>query len=131
MHPPDLANTPFITSTCMYCYNVMPFSLKNVGATYQRVMSRIFEPLLGRTMEAYIDDMLVKSKSREDHFSHLQDTFRLMRLHHLRLNPEKCAFGVGSTNFLRFLDSQRGIEMAPRQVIVIKHMHPPVTKKQI
>ena len=76
MHPPDLENTSFITPTGMYCYNVMPFGLKNVGATYQLMMFRIFEPLLGRTMEAYIDGMLVKSMSREDHFSHLRDVFR-------------------------------------------------------
>ena len=63
MYPPNSANTTFITLTRMYCYNVMPFGLKNAGGTYHRMMSHIFEPLLGRTMEAYIDDMLVKSKS--------------------------------------------------------------------
>ena len=82
-------------------------------------------------MEAYIDDMMVKSKSWEDHFYHLRDAFQLMRLHHLRLNLEKCTFGVGSGNFLRFLVSQRGIKMAPGQVKVIKQMQPLVTKKQI
>ena len=71
MFCPDLANITFITPTGMYRYNVMPFGLKNVGATYQGMMSRIFEPLLGRTMEAYIDDMLVKSRSQEDHLDHL------------------------------------------------------------
>ena len=114
MHPPDSVNTSFITPTGMYCYNVMPFDLKNVEATYQRTMYRIFEPFLGRTMEVYIDDKLVKSKSLEDHLSHLQDAFRFMRLHYLRLNPEKCTFGVGLGNFLGFLVSQWGIEMAPR-----------------
>ena len=72
MHPPDSENSTFITPTSLYALaKVMPFGLKNPGATYQRMMSHIFEPLLGRTMEAYIDDMLVKSKSWEDHFSHL------------------------------------------------------------
>ena len=71
MYPPDSANMAFITSIEMYCYNVMPFGLKNAEATYQLMMSHIFEPLLGRTMEAYIDDMLVNSKSREDHIAHL------------------------------------------------------------
>ena len=83
-------------------------------------MSNIFEHLLGRTMEAYIDDMLVKSKSWEDHFPHLRDAFQLMRLHHLCLNSEKCAFEVGSGNFLGFLVNQKGIEMAPGQVKAIK-----------
>ena len=93
------------------------------------MMSRIFEPMLGRTMEAYIDDMLVTSKSREDHIAHLQDAFQLMRLHCLRLNPNKCAFGVGSENFLGFLVSQMGIETASRQVQAIENMQPPVTQK--
>ena len=70
-------------------------------------------------MEVYIDDMLVKSKSWEDHIGHLQDAFQLMRLHCLRLNLYKCAFGVGSGNFLGFLVSQRGvdIEYLPRMAI--------------
>ena len=80
-------------------------------------------------MEAYIDDMLVKSKSREDHLSHLRDAFQLMWLYHLRLNPGKCSFGVGSGNFLGFLVSQRGIEMALDQVKAIEKMKPLVTKK--
>ena len=71
IYPPDSENMAFITPTGMYCYNMMPFGMKNARATYQCMMSRIFEPLLGRTMEAYIDDMLVKSKSREDHIAHL------------------------------------------------------------
>ena len=78
------------------------------------MISRLFEPLLGRTMEAYIDNMLVKLKSRENHIAHLREVFQLMMLHRLRLNPYKCAFGVRFGNFLRFLVSQRGIEMALR-----------------
>ena len=75
------------------------------------MMSRIFEPLLGKNMEAYIDDRLVKSKSREDHLAHLREAFQLMRSHCLRLNPNKCTFGVRSRNFLGFSVIQRGIEM--------------------
>ena len=73
-------------------------------------------------METYIDDMLVKSKSGEDHIAHLQDAFQLTRLHRLHLNPNKCAFGVRSRNFLGFLVSRRGIEMAPGQVKAIEQM---------
>ena len=93
------------------------------------MMSRIFEPLFGRTMEAYIDDMLVKSKSREDHIAHLQDAFQLMRLHRLFLNPNKCVFGIRFENFLGFLVSQTGIEMALGQVKAIEKMQPHVIKK--
>ena len=114
MHPLESAHITFITPTRMYCYNMMPFGLKHAGATYQRIMTRIFAPLLGNTMEAYINDMLVKSKSQEDYMSELQDAFRLMRLHRLSLNPKKCAFGVGSGNILGFLINQRGVEMVPK-----------------
>ena len=63
MHPPDAEKTSFITPHGLYCYNVMPFGLKNVGATYKRLVTKMFRPLLGSTMEVYIDDMLVKSNS--------------------------------------------------------------------
>ena len=89
------------------------------------MMSCIFEPLLGRTMEAYIDDMLVKLKSREDHITHLRDAFWLMRLHRLWWNLDKCAFRVGFGNFIRFLINQRGIEMPPEKAKVIGQLQPP------
>ena len=78
MHPPDIEKTAFNTPHELYCYNVMPFGLKKVGATYQRLVTKIFQPLIGKTMEVYIDDMLVKSKERPDHMKHLQETFRLL-----------------------------------------------------
>ena len=71
MHPPDAKKTTFITPQGLYCYNVIPFGLKNVRATYQRPVTKIFQPLIGRTMEVYIDDMLVKTKERPDHTKHL------------------------------------------------------------
>ena len=72
MHLPDAEKKAFIMSHGLYFYNVMPFGLMNVGATYQRLMTKIFRPLIGRTMEVYIDDMLVKTKERPDHMKHLQ-----------------------------------------------------------
>ena len=71
MHPPDSEKAAFITPHELYCYNVMPFGVKNVEVTYQRLVTKIFRPLLGNTMEAYIDDTLVKSKERFDHAKHL------------------------------------------------------------
>ena len=71
MHPPDAEKTSFITPHGLYCYNVMPFGLKNAGGTYQRLVTKMFRPLLGSIMEVYIDDMLVKSKQRSDHVAHL------------------------------------------------------------
>ena len=130
MFPSNSANTTFITPTWMYCYNVMPFGVKNVRSTYQRMMSCIFEPLSGNSMEAYINDMLIKSKSREDHFAHLQKVFQLMRLHHLRPNANKFSFGVESGNFIGLLVSRRRIEMAPDQSKAIMQMPSPETKNK-
>ena len=113
MHPPDAEKTSFITPHGLYCYNVMPFGLKNVRETYQRLVKKMFRPLLGSTMEVYIDDMLVKSKLRPDHATHLQQAFDLLREYGMKLNPEKCAFGVSVGKFLGFMVTQRGIEANP------------------
>ena len=94
MHQPDTEKTTFITLHGLFCYNVMSFGLKNVGATYQRLVTKMFRPLLGKTMEVYINDMLVKSKERPDHAEHLQEAFELLRAYGMKLNPSKCTFGV-------------------------------------
>ena len=110
MHSPDAEKTSFITPHGLYCYNVMPFGLKNVRATYQMLVTKMFRPFLGSTMEVYIDDMLVKSKQRSDHAMHLQQTFDLLRKYDMKLNPLKCAFGVSADRFLGFMVTQTGIE---------------------
>ena len=71
MHPPNAEKTTFITPQGLFYYNVMLFVLKNVGATYQRLVTKMFRPLLGKTMEVYINDILVKSKEHPDHSEHL------------------------------------------------------------
>ena len=131
MHPPDTEKTSFITPHGLYCYNVMPFGLKNVGATYQRLVTKMFRPLLGSTMEVYIDDMLVKSKQRPDHTAHLQQTFNLLREYGMKLNPLKCAFGVSAGRFLGFMVTQRGIEANPAQLTTILQSPAPSSKKGI
>ena len=103
MHPPNAEKTPFVTPYGLYYYSMMPFGLKNAGATFQRLVIKMFRPLLGSTMEVYIDDMLVKSKKRPDHAAHLQQTFDLLREYGMKLNPLKCAFGVSTDRFLGFM----------------------------
>ena len=103
MHPPDVEKTTFITLRGLYYYNVMPFGLKNAKATYQRQVTKIFQSLIGKTIEVYIDDMLVKSKERLDHMKHLQETFELLRRYDMKLNPLKCGFEVSSGKFLGFM----------------------------
>ena len=77
----------------------MPFGLKNVGATYQRLVNAMFKDLIGKTMEVYVDDMLVKSRAVADHVDYLGQMFSILRIHQMNLNPLKCAFGVGSGKF--------------------------------
>ena len=83
-----------------YHYKVMPFGLKNVGSTYQMMMTRMFEPQLGKVIEVYIDDMVVKSKMVSEHVKDLEIIFAILREHRLRLNASKCSIGVGSRKFL-------------------------------
>ena len=131
MHPLDAEKTSFITPYGLYCYNVMPFGLKNIGATYQRLVTKMFRPLLGSMMEVYIDDMLVKSKKRPDHAAHLQQTFDLLREYGMKLNPLKCAFGVSAGRFLGFMVTQRGIEANHVQLKNILQSPAPNFKKGI
>ena len=111
MHPPEAEKTTFITPDGLFCYNVMSFGLKNVRATYQRLVTKMFRPLLGKTMEVYIDDMLVKFKECLDHAGHLQEGFELLRAYGMKLNPSKYAFSAG--RFLGFMVTLRGIEANP------------------
>ena len=113
MHSPDMKKTTFITLHGLFYYNVTQFGLKNVGATYQRLVTKMFMLLLEKTMEVYIDDMLVNSKERLDHDKHLQEAFELLRAYNMKLNPSKCAFGVSAGRFLDFMVTQRGIEANP------------------
>ena len=131
IHPPDAEKTYFITPHGLYCYNVMPFGLKNARATYQRLVTKMFRPLLGSTREVYIDDMLVKSKQCPDHAAHLQQTFYLLREYGMKLNPLKCAFGVSAGRFLGFMVTQRGIEANPAQLKVIFQSPAPSSEKGI
>ena len=101
----DQEKTAFITSQGLYCYQVMPFGLKNVGATYQRLVNQMFEKQIGRNVEVYVDDMLVKSKEEENHLDNLRETFNTLRWYSMKLNPSKCTFGVSSGKFLGFVVS--------------------------
>ena len=96
MHIPDQKHTSFITGCGLYYYKVMSFGLKNTKATYHRLVKMMFKEQIGKTMEVYVDDMLVKSKITVDHVAHLSDTFAVLRKYRMKLNPLKCVFGVAS-----------------------------------
>ena len=131
MYPPNAEKTAFITPHGLFCYNIMLFGLKNVRATYQRLVTKMFKPLLGKTMDVYIDDMLVKSKQCPDHVTHLQKAFDLLRAYDMKLNPLKCAFGVSVGQFLGFMVTQRGVEENPAQFKAILDLLAPSTRKWV
>ena len=100
----DQEKTSFITSQGLYYYKVMPFGLKNAGATYQRLVNKMFSKQIGRNMEMCMDDMLVKSKELT-HLDDLKETFTTLKQYQMKLNPAKCVFGVASGKFLGFMVS--------------------------
>ena len=89
MDEADQEKTYFITSQGLFCYEVMPFGLKNAGATYQQLVNHMFRPQIGRNVEVYVDDMLVKSLDEERHLDDLQETFNTLRRYNMKLNPSK------------------------------------------
>ena len=105
--------TAFVTPIGNCHYKVIPFGLKNARSTYQRMMTKMFKPQLGRSIEIYIDDMVVKSKIVSEHVEDLTNIFEILRKYKLHLNASKCLFGVGSGKFLGYMVTYRGIEMNP------------------
>ena len=116
MVPEDEENTAFVTDKDIYCYKVMPFGLKNAGATYQMLVNKVFKNQIGRNMEVYIDDMLVKMPEEADHLEDLEEAFNNLRIYQMRLNLSKCTFEVTSGKFLGFLVSEWGIEANPEKI---------------
>ena len=118
-----------------FYYTVMPFGLKNAGATYQRAMTAIFHDMMHQELEDYVDDIVddivVKSRRREEHFRVLKRVFERCRVFKLRMNPLKYAFGVSSGKFLGFLVHSRGIDMDPAKATAIATMRLPATVKEL
>ena len=131
MDPDNQEKTSFVTAQGTYCYRVMPFGLKNAGATYQRLVNRMFQKQIGTTMEVYIDDMLVKSTTVELHIAHLSKAFQILRNYNMKLNPAKCAFGVSAGKFLGFIANHRGIEANPDKIKAVLDMPSPSGIKEV
>ena len=127
----DQEKTTFMTPVGNYHYKVMPFGLKNAGSTYQRMMTRMFEPQLGKVIEDYIDDMVVKSKVVSEHVKDLEIIFNILREHKLWLNASKCSFGIGSGKFLGYMVTHRGIEVSPDQIKAINSLQAPRNLKEV
>ncbi|XP_012844975.1 PREDICTED: uncharacterized protein LOC105965010 [Erythranthe guttata] len=110
---------------------VMPFGLKNAGATYQRLVDKVFAKQLGRNLEVYVDDMLVKSRKATSHLDDLAETFLTLRRYGMKLNPAKCSFGVCTGKFLGYMVTKQGIEVNPEKVKAITAMTAPRTIKEV
>jgi hypothetical protein len=124
MKESDQLATSFITPFGMYCYATMPFGLQNSGATYQRCMQHVFGEHIGPTVEAYVDDIVVKTKEASNLINDLDVAFKCLRAKNIKLNPKKCVFGVPRGMLLGFIISECGIEANPEKITAITKMGP-------
>ena len=118
----DKIKTAFITEWGTYCYKVMPFGLKNAGATYQRAATALFHDMMHKEVEVYVDDMMVKSKTKEGNPVTLEKFLRRVEQYNLRLNPKKYVFRVTFDKILGYIISQNGIKVDPDKVKEIIEM---------
>ena len=131
MNAADQEKTAFITPRGTYCYKMMSFGLKNARATYQRMVTKMFGHMIGKIVEVYIDDMLVKSVREENHTTDLLQVFNILWESLLCLNASKCAFGVSSGKFLGHVASRRGIEANLDQIAALVDLAEPRNIKQL
>ena len=131
MAPKDMEKTSFITKWGTYCYRVMSFGLKNIGATYQRTATTLFHNMMHQDVEVYVNDMIVKSWDRSDHLVALDRFFERIRQFILRLNPKKCTFGVTFGKLLGYMVSKRGIEAYLDKIRAILDMPVSRTEREI
>jgi hypothetical protein len=127
----DEEKTTFITSFEIICYTKMAFGLKNGGATYQKCIHIILEHQIGRNVEAYIDDIVVKLKKHVVLLDDLKETFDNLRKYKMMLNPKKYVFGVSSEKLLSYMVSSQGIDVNLKKVEAIEQLQPPQTRKEI
>ena len=109
----------------------MPFGLKNAGATYQRMIQTCLANQIGKIVEAYVDDVVVKSRHVESLVNDLRLTFDNLRQYDIKLNPEKCVFGIPAGKLLGFIVSGRGIEANPAKIRALSQLDIPKVLKQI
>ena len=115
----------------MFEWIVMTFGLKNAGATYQRAMNYIFHEIIGKILEIYIDDVVVKSEGHREHLADLRKTLECTRRHGLKMNPNKCAFVVSAGQFLGFMVHERGIEISQKTITATNNVVAPETKVEL
>src|ERR1043165_9117086 len=131
MKEEDEEHTSFITPYGVFCYRTMPFGLNNAGATYQRMMQAFLKEQIGRNVQVYVDDIVIKTYSASTLLNDLRETFAALIKYKIKLNPKKCVFGVPAEKLLGFMVSARGIEANPEKVQAIARMQEPTDVKGV
>ena len=127
----DKLKMSFTTEWGIYCYTIMPFRLKNVGATYQRIATTLLHGMIHKEIEVYVDDMVVRSETFEEHYRDIEKFMERLTKFNVRLNPKKYIFGMAFGKMLRYIASQNGIKVDPNKAKVIREMPVPKKKKEI
>jgi hypothetical protein len=131
MRREDEAKTGFTTPFGIFCFVRMPEGLRNAGSTFKRMMKLILGSQLGRNASAYVDDIVIMSEREQDHIAGLTETFDNMRRNGLKLNPEKCIFGIRKGQLLGCMVSKRGIQANPQKIEALRRMQPPSSRKEV
>lgn len=129
MAPEDREKISFITPRGVYYYKVMLFGLIDAGATFQRIINKVFAGQLRGNMEAYVNDLMVKSLLQNSHLQDIEECFATIRKHNMKLNPDKCTFALDVGKFLRFIISRHKIEANPEKIKAIMDMQAPRTMR--
>ena len=127
----EMEKTTLVIQWGTFCYKVMPFGLKNVDAMYQRAIVALFHDMIHHEIQVYIDDMIAKSQTEEEHLDHVQKLFDGLKTYKLKPNPNKCTFGVRSGKLLGFILSDKGIQVDHEKVKVIQEMSDPCIEKEV
>ncbi|GJU05116.1 reverse transcriptase domain-containing protein [Tanacetum coccineum] len=127
----DEEKTDFHTSHGVYCYIKMPFDLKNAGATYQRLVEKAFNSQVGRNIEVYVDDLVIKSHTEAEMLRDIDETFRTLRKINMKLNPKKCTFGAVEGMFMVYMNSPEGIKSCPDKTEAVLQLPSPRTIKEV
>ncbi|GKD46462.1 reverse transcriptase domain-containing protein [Tanacetum coccineum] len=127
----DEEKTAFITSQGIFCYTKMPFGLRNAGATYQRLVDKAFHKQIGRNLEVYVDDLVIKSRTEDEIVRDIEETFKTLREINMKLNPKKCTFGVEEGMFLGYKVNAKGLKVCPDKVDVVLSLPSPKCLKDV